>query len=228
MLVRNGDFVGALFLFFCWLRSTRSFDVVRYRQIRPWKLHATATPKNHASSMSVDEATYILSEWDRNYNSDSSLASWASDVDLNEAKQKLPEAVICLSNIATEERTRDATTGRVMLGICASSAEEGLATLKSWVPTLGLPRGLLHGMDEDGVPLQLDGAVYIKYNSGGLLTFSDIRKSGIGFDAIWKPGDALLELYDGKYRGVYFQVELADNVFRQFLVPLNIFDEKLL
>jgi hypothetical protein len=174
--------------------------------------------------MSIDEATHILSEWDRNYNADRSLASWTSDISLDDAKQKLPEAVICLNNKATEERILDSINGRVMLGICASTAEEGLATLKSWVPTLGLPRGLLHGMDEDGVPLQLDGAVYIKYNSGGVFTFSDIRKSGIGFDAIWKPGDALLELYDGKYRGVYFQVELADGVFRQFLVPLDIFN----
>jgi Domain of unknown function (DUF1824) len=110
-----------------------------------------------------------------------------------------------------------------MLGICASTAQEGISTLKSWVTTLQLPRGLLHGMDQDGVPLQLDGGVYIKYNSGGVYTFADIRKSQKGFDALWKPGDAMLELYDGNYRGVYFQVELDDGVFRQYLVPLNLF-----
>jgi hypothetical protein len=45
----------------------------------------------------------------------------------------------------------------------------------------------------------------------------------MGFDALWKPGDALLEPYDGIYRGVYFQVELEDEVFRQYLVPLDLF-----
>lgn len=111
-----------------------------------------------------------------------------------------------------------------MLGICASSVQEGIATLKSWVANLNLPRGLLHGMDIDGVPLNIEGAVYIKYNSGGVYTFADIRKSQKGFDALWKPGDAMLELYEGKYRGVYYQVELKDATFRQFLVPCDIFD----
>lgn len=111
-----------------------------------------------------------------------------------------------------------------MLGICASSAEEGLATLKSWVTGLQLPRGLLHGMDKDGEPIPIEGAVYIKYNTGGVITFAAIRKSGQGFDALWKPGDALLEPYDGTYRGVYFQVELQDDEFRQFLLPLDTFN----
>jgi hypothetical protein len=112
-----------------------------------------------------------------------------------------------------------------MLGICASNAAEGLGTLKAWTRSLELPRGLLHGMDLDGVALDLEelSGVYIKYNTGGSLTFAAIRKSGIGFDALWKPGDALLESYDGTYRGVYFQVELEDGIFRQYLVPLDTF-----
>jgi hypothetical protein len=111
-----------------------------------------------------------------------------------------------------------------MLGICASNIEEGVGALKSWVTNLQLPRGLLHGMDKDGVPLEFEGGVYIKYNSGGVYTFEDIRKSGLGFDALWKPGDAMLESYDGTYRGVYFQVELLDGEFRQYLVPLDLFE----
>ena len=103
-------------------------------------------------------------------------------------------------------------------------AAEGVQTLKSWVTALELPRGLLYGMDKDGVPLELNGPVYIKYNSGGVYTFADIRKSGLGFDALWKPGDALLAPYDeGSYRGVYFQVELSDGEFRQYLMPLDLF-----
>lgn len=48
----------------------------------------------------------------------------------------------------------------------------------------------------------------------------------MGFDALWKPGDALLEQYDGIYRGVYFQAELADGVFRQYLMPLDTFESE--
>jgi hypothetical protein len=173
---------------------------------------------------STEEATQLLSEWDRNYSADSTLSSWSSDFEIEDVRGKLPHAIKCLNEAALQERSRDTTLGRVMLGICASSAEEGLATLKSWVSALELPRGLLHGMDKDGVPLKLEGAVYMKYNTGGSLTFTAIRKSGVGFDAIWKPGDAMLELYDGTYRGVYFQAELSDGVFRQFLVPLDTFD----
>jgi len=76
------------------------------------------------------------------------------------------------------------------------------------------------------VPIQLDGSIYIKYSTGGVMTFEQMRKSGMGFDALWKPGDALLELYDGDFRGVYFQVELKDGVFRQFgVLPLDLFQE---
>lgn len=35
------------------------------------------------------------------------------------------------------------------------------------------------------------------------------------------PPDALLEPYDGSHIGVYFQVELDDEEFRQYMVPLN-------
>ena len=174
-------------------------------------------------------ATNILAQWDALYNPET-VASSNNRNDTETATQeqlrpKLVSAVQCLNQVATNERNADSTKGRVMLGICAASAQQGVATLKSWVTALQLPRGLLHGMDRDGVPLELDDTgVYIKYNSGGVYTFADIRKSGLGFDALWKPGDALLEPYDGTYRGVYFQVELADQVFRQFLVPLDLFD----
>jgi hypothetical protein len=174
------------------------------------------------AALSIEQATEILLEWDRSYSPDA-FAKPSITFDENISRPKLPQAVKCLNEAARSERDLDCTKGRCMLGICASSAQEGIMTLKSWVSALELPRGMLHGMDKDGIPLELEGAVYIKYNTGGSLTFSDIRNSGIGLDAIWRPGDALLELYDGKYRGVYFQVELFDSVFRQFLVPLDVF-----
>jgi len=168
----------------------------------------------------VDEASQILAEWDRHYNPDN---IGKSAVDIEQLQSQLPSAIHCLNQIASVERAQDSTKGRCMLGICASSAEEGLATLKAWVTNLQLPRGLLHGMDKDGEPIPIEGSVYIKYNTGGALTFSQIRNSGLGFDAIWKPGDAMIEPYEGTYRGVYFQVELADQEFRQYLVPLDTF-----
>jgi len=171
---------------------------------------------------SVDEASRILAQWDRYYNPENSDTT---EKDADTLRPKLPDAVRTLNAKATEERTADPSVGRCMLGICASSVDEGIATLKSWVTNLELPRGLLHGADRDGVPLDITGGVYIKYNSGGVYTFSDIRKSQMGFDALWKPGDAMLEEYDGNYRGVYFQVELSDGEFRQYLVPLDIFGD---
>jgi Domain of unknown function (DUF1824) len=172
----------------------------------------------------VAEASRLLSDWDRMYNVDTSILVQAESPETSALRARLPDAIRTLNNQATAERTTDAAKGRCMLGICASSASEGVATLKSWVSQLELPRGLLHGMDKDGVPLELNGGVYIKYNSGGVYSFADIRKSQMGFDALWKPGDAMLEEYDGNYRGVYFQVELTDGEFRQYLVPLDVFE----
>jgi hypothetical protein len=174
----------------------------------------------------VEDSIRILANWDRWFasNAADSLVLKALN-HANITRQALVDAVLALNQKATEERSADATTGRCMLGICASSTEEGIKTLKTWVTKLGIPRGLLHGMDVDGVPIEFKGGVYIKYNSGGVYTFADIRKSQMGFNAIWKPGDAMLEEYDGAYRGVYFQVELADGEFRQYLLPLDLFED---
>ena len=186
----------------------------------------------------VEVASNRLAEWDRWFSATFTTATTATTTAQvtnnnhpmnNITRPLLREAVLCLNEVAAHERSQQldtTTTGRCMLGICAATAPQGMAALKSWVSTLQLPRGLLHGMDVDGVPISLDEGtgVYIKYNSGGVYTFADIRKSQMGFNAIWKPGDAMLEVYDGDYRGVYFQVELADGAFRQYLLPLNLFD----
>jgi hypothetical protein len=192
-------------------------------EFRSWTVLHSENQKD-AGLSSIDTvagASTILSQWDRHYNPDNVESS--ADFDKATLEPQLADAVRFLANKAAEERSGDPSQGRCMLGICAPSAGEGVATLKSWVTALDLPRGLLHGMDKDGIPLEQEGAVYIKYNTGGVYTFADIRKSKMGFDALWKPGDALLEPYDGTYRGVYFQVELSDGEFRQYLVPLDIF-----
>ena len=107
------------------------------------------------------------------------------------------------------------SNGRIMLGICAQDASEGLAALKAWVSRLHLPRGVLHGMDRDGVPLDMSefGSVYIKYNS---------HASSAGDP----PGTATLSGYNGDFRGVYFNPDLQDGNFRQFAVlPLDLFGD---
>ena len=169
------------------------------------------------TSDAIVDASNLLADWDRKFSSNN---NWDGT---EESRAHLIDAIVILNQRATSERLTDATKGRCMLGICASSADEGLATLKAWVNSLELPRGLLHGMDIEGVPIEFNGGVYIKYNSGGVYTFADIRKSQMGFNALWKPGDAMLEEYDGTYRGVYFQVELSDGEFRQYLLPLDLF-----
>ena len=142
----------------------------------------------------------------------------------SEDKVAIRDAVIKLVKAADCERAEDSSMGRVMLGICAENVNEALAGLKLWVGSLELPRGLLHGMDVDGVPVALEGAVYVKYSTGGAMTFSEMRRTGRGFDALWKPGDAVLETYDGDYRGIYFNLELKDGVFRQFgVLPTDLF-----
>ena len=113
-----------------------------------------------------------------------------------------------------------------MLGICASNAPEAMCGLRGWVTELGLPRGMLHGMDVDGRPLPVEGLgpVYVKYSTGGAMTYGEMRRTGRGLDALWRPGDALLETYDGDFRGVYLNVELGDGTFRQFgLLPTDLF-----
>ncbi len=146
-------------------------------------------------------------------------------------KQSLRNAVMVLTNEAHRQRatSEQQKYGRIMLGICAENVQEGLMGLKTWVDALALPRGLLHGMDVDGKPVDPEslGSVYLKYNTGGCMTFSEMRKSGKGFDALWKPGDVVLETYDGDFRGIYFNVELDDGVFRQFgVLPTDLFLEE--
>ena len=227
--------VLAIFQLMAWLMlttTTQSFTsvkrrlAVRTKSSMPVFSSQPTTARCDASVNSVEEASRILSEWDISYNPESTGFGQQEQNDTESTindRNSLEQSVRLLSGIASDDRNRDSTQGRCMLGICASSAQEGVATLKAWVTALNLPRGLLHGMDKDGVPIDLSGSIYIKYNSGGVYTFADIRKSGLGFDALWKPGDAMVEPYDGTYRGVYFQVELQDGEFRQYMVPLDTF-----
>jgi len=142
---------------------------------------------------------------------------------------RMMESITKLVHLANGQRSADQSKGRILLGICAENVDEALLGIKSWVTSLSLPRGLLHGMDVDGVPISPEelGSVYVKYNTGGSMTFKELRERGIGFDSLWKPGDAVIEKYDGDFRGVYVNVELDDGVFRNFGVfPTDLWFEE--
>uniref|UniRef100_A0A7S1BDM7 Uncharacterized protein n=1 Tax=Corethron hystrix TaxID=216773 RepID=A0A7S1BDM7_9STRA len=118
--------------------------------------------------------------------------------------------------------------GRITLGICAPNVGEALACLKGYVGANALPRGLLHGMDEDGVPIAIEGPVYVRYCNGGCRTFAEMRRSRLGWEGLWHPGDASVETYNGEYAGVYVNVEMEEAEGRQWgLMPLDLFTEDM-
>lgn len=192
--------------------------------------------------MSVADATETLRKFDsaqqdfmqtdgmRGMGGGTSALSFLQTALTPSERQRIKNAVLMLVRQAHAERATDSSsgTGRIMLGICAENAPEALGGLRSWVDALSLPRGMLHGMDVDGVPIPPEdlGCVYVKFSTGGAMTFKQMRDSKQGFDALWRPGDALLEPYDGSFRGVYLNVELSDGEFRQFgVLPTDLFME---
>ena len=206
------------------LASPAASMVVR---VRPLRMCSDATARTAppdtswaasaiSSMLSINEADSILAEYDAGHRaaaarSDSEGmggALTANAWSLTVEREPLAGAVQVLAQAAAQ---RD---GRVMLGICADDPASGVAALKQWVGALGLPRGALHGMDKDGVPLDMSdfGACYVKYNS-------------LPVNGVDAPGTALLSGYGGDFRGVYLNVDLVDGEFRQFAVlPLDLCD----
>ena len=115
------------------------------------------TLKEWLAPMPIDKADEVLSAYDNAHRAVASHpdaqglggALTANAWSLNATAAPLAAAVRSLAATALQ---RD---GRLMLGICANDAEEGVATLKKWVGALQLPRGELHGMDVDGVPIDM-------------------------------------------------------------------------
>jgi len=189
--------------------------------------------------ISTDEATTKLQHYDKlqmKYMKENPVGMGGGTSALNFLKSQLTqddleimrESILTLANASHEDRALDSSKGRIMLGICAENIQEALLGLKTWVTSLGLPRGLLHGMDVDGVPIPPEelGSVYVKYNTGGAMTFTEMRKSGMGFDALWKPGDAVVEKYDGDFRGIYFNVEVRGESNQFGVLPTDLFLEE--
>ena len=125
-------------------------------------------------SPTIAQATELLEAYDAWYRLSASeggegppTANGATTANALASRADRSPLAAAVRALATAALARDS---RLMLGICAADAAEGLATLKRWVGSLGLPRGTLHGMDDDGVPIDMSdfGAVYIKYDSSAL------------------------------------------------------------
>mmetsp|Transcript_13099 Transcript_13099/g.24622 ORF Transcript_13099/g.24622 Transcript_13099/m.24622 type:complete len:245 (-) Transcript_13099:76-810(-) len=211
-------------------------EVVKNSEVSP----SDETNNSNSAKNAIYQATSILNRYDqlqmaymkenpRGMGGGTAALQFLQTVITPQDREEMRSAVITLVNEAHKQRSAKGPDGRIKLGICAENVDEALLGLKTWVPALGLPRGLLHGMDVDGEPIAPEklGSVYVKYNTGGCMTFSEMRKTGLGFDALWKPGDAVLEMYDGDFRGVYLNVELNDGEFRQFgVLPTDLFLEE--
>lgn len=102
-----------------------------------------------------------------------------------------------------------------------------MAALKSWTAALSLPKGLLHGLDVNGDPVDVGSwsGAYAKYSSGGATTFEELRRMGLGFGGLWRPGDAVLEDYGGDYRGVYLSVETEVGWGQFGVLPLDLWSD---
>jgi hypothetical protein len=110
-----------------------------------------------------------------------------------------------------------AAPSAVRLGICTPDGASAVATLRSWVESLGLPRGTLYGADANGTALPIGelGASYIKYTARGA--------TGADGSVAVPPGSAKLSAYGGSFRGVTLVTERS----HLGLLPLGLFDESL-
>ena len=56
----------------------------------------------------------------------------------------------------------EAPRDQVRLGFLASDVREAKTALGEWVRALNLTRGLLTGADENGVPIEVPGPIFVK------------------------------------------------------------------
>jgi hypothetical protein len=111
----------------------------------------------------------------------------------------------------------------VRLGICTPNGASAIATLRSWVDTLGLPRGTLFGADVDGaaIPSEQLGASYIKYSArAGSTHAADGAPPA-------PPGSARLEKYGSSFCGVTLAMGVGKGFRSVGLLPLGLFDAEV-
>ena len=109
-------------------------------------------------------------------------------------------------------RTLVAASREVRLGIAAPQQSAAVKALKEWVQALELTKGLLHGADVDGKPLEIIGNVFIKYASA--CGSANLRKDT---DERTPPGVLFYPL-----------VGEEDDASKQYLLPLELFSRPTL
>jgi len=107
----------------------------------------------------------------------------------------------------TAVRLLASASREVRLGVAAAQQQEAVKSLGEWVRALDLTKGLLHGADVDGEPLEIIGNVFIKY------------ASACGSATLRKDTD------DRTPPGVLFYplVGDEDDAAKQYLLPLALF-----
>jgi len=178
----NLIFAAALF----WIHAVHGFRMVVPTSRMNTNLFSSTSVSEQTTSNNPSQATSILESYSNQQNvftvedgkvglgGGTSASNYWNTLAPSEIETVIG-AVRELANQADLERTSQvkkedgSTYGRLMLGICAGNTAEAIQTLKDWVAGLKLPKGLLHGMDVDGVPVEIDGAVYVKYSTGKFL-----------------------------------------------------------
>ncbi|GMI18790.1 hypothetical protein TrLO_g13324 [Triparma laevis f. longispina] len=202
-----------------------SLTVVQPLSVPSNSFSSASINNNHDNNpMNIETAREYLDLYDTILNASPHSRSPSTFLSTSSADElSLPLLRTCvtyLSNLST----------RTQLGICSNTPQEGINTLKRWTEELELRKGLLIGLDENGVAVDTRkwSGIYIKYSTGGAATFSQLRSLNRGFLGLHKPGDALCESYDGEWRGVYFSVELEglEDGWRQWgVLPEGLFDD---
>ncbi|GMH64694.1 hypothetical protein TrST_g10110 [Triparma strigata] len=173
-------------------------------------------------TMNVENAREYLDLYDTTLNSSPHLRS--PSLFLPPSPFSPPHLRSCLLHLSS-------LSTRTQLGICSSSVPSSIKTLKSWTEKCALPKGLLIGLDVNGRPINTEPwkGSYVKYSTAGAKTFEELRNMGKGFMGLWKNGDAVVEEYEGGWRGVYFSVEVEgiEGGWRQWGVfPEEIWEEE--
>jgi len=195
--------------------STSLNAAVPTRSVHPVSHAVLDDALNFLNSYDKGMLSYVLSSSKRRENNHSSTAiissGGAASRSLAHITTHFPEKSAARQEL--REHVQDILSFRLLksitLGFCAPDVQAGLNALKGYVGYNSLPRGLLHGMDVDGVPVDIKGAVYIRYCSGR---------------GMWQPGDAKVDKYDGEYEGVYVNVDFGKGDNRQWgVMPLDLF-----
>lgn len=92
-------------------------------------------------------------------------------------------------------------------GICGPNSAKCIESLKAYTAALALPRGLLKGLDQDGVPIEISTPCFVKYNSVS--------------------GDAFVSPYTGNYEGTLLTPTVLNctDFFQFGYLPLTLFSD---